>query len=257
MPNENKVEGSSDEEIQSSEEEIVQEVSEDILEESDEPVEAIETEFVETIRLDPDEVEAVSVAEEIDNVSTELGDEPVEDELDPKETIKLEEQPGIVDVSVEESEFQPSEPPIPPVPPQVSPPAPLSPADERTWAMLAHLSILLNLVTGFLGPLAALGIYLFYKDRSRYVAYQSMQSFVFQLIWWVGAGVVAGLAWLISGLLTVVIIGCCVMPIALAITLIPLAALVYGVVGAIETNQGKDFKYWLIGDWVRSTYTGN
>lgn len=212
MPNENKVEDSSEKEIQSSEEEIVEEVSEDVLKESDEPVESIETEVVETIRLDPDE---------------------------------------------DEADFQLSEPPVSPTPPQVPPPAPLSPADERTWAMLAHLSILLNLVTGFLGPLAALGIYLFYKDRSRYVAYQSMQSFVFQLIWWVGAGVVAGLAWLVSGLLTVVIIGCCVMPIALAITLIPLAALVYGVVGAVETNQGKDFKYWLVGDWVRGTYTGS
>ena len=144
---------------------------------------------------------------------------PIEDELVPKETIKLEEQPEIVDTYASKLDSQPSEPPGPPVPPQTAPPAPLSPADERTWAMLAHLSILLNLVTGFLGPLVALGIYLFYKDRSRYVAYQSMQSFVFQLIWWVGAGVVAGLAWLISGLLTIVVIGCCVMPIALAITL--------------------------------------
>jgi uncharacterized protein len=31
---------------------------------------------------------------------------------------------------------------------------------------------------------------------------------------------------------------------------------VYGVIGAIQTNQGQDFRYWLIGDWVRSTYTG-
>ena len=72
---------------------------------------------------------------------------------------------------------------------QLTEPAPpLSPEDERTWAMLAHLSVLVNLVTGFLGPVAALVIYLVYKDRSRYVAYQSMQAFVFQLIWWVGAG---------------------------------------------------------------------
>jgi hypothetical protein len=63
---------------------------------------------------------------------------------------------------------------------------PLSPSDERTWAMLAHLSVLANLITGVLGPIAALVIYLVFKDRSRYVAYQSMQSFLFQLIWWVG-----------------------------------------------------------------------
>ena len=28
--------------------------------------------------------------------------------------------------------------------------------DERTWSMLSHMSILLNLLTGFLGPVADL-----------------------------------------------------------------------------------------------------
>lgn len=131
------------------------------------------------------------------------------------------------------------------------PAEPLSSEEERTWAMLAHLTVLLNLVTGFFGPLAALLIYLIYRDRSRYVAFQSMQSFVFQMVWWVGAGALAAFAWTISSLLAVVLIGCLLMPIALLITLMPLAALVYGVIGAVETNQGRDFRYWLIGDWVR------
>lgn len=47
----------------------------------------------------------------------------------------------------------------------------MSPTDGRTWAMLRHLSVLLNLVTGLLGTLAALVIYLAFRDRSRYVAY--------------------------------------------------------------------------------------
>lgn len=135
--------------------------------------------------------------------------------------------------------------------PPRTPAEPLSPEDERTWAMLAHLSVLLNLVTGFLGPLAALLIYLVYRDRSRYVAFQSMQSFVFQLVWWVGGGILAAVAWTISGILAAILIGCLLMPIALLISLLPLAALVYGVIGAVETNQGRDFRYWLIGDWVR------
>ena len=130
---------------------------------------------------------------------------------------------------------------------------PLSPSDERTWAMLAHLSVLLNLVTGFLGPLAALIIYVVYKDRSRYVAFHSWQAFIFQLIWWVGGGILTGIAWTISGVLAAVIVGCCLMPFALLISLIPVAALVYGVIGAIQTSQGQDFEYWLIGDWARNT----
>ncbi len=144
------------------------------------------------------------------------------------------------------------------IPPYTPPlPQPLSEQDERNFAMLAHLSILLNLVTGFLGPVAALVIYFIYKDRSRYVRYHAMQSFVFQLIWWLGAGLLAGITWTISGILVVVLVGCLLMPIALVLTLIPLAALVYGVIGAIQTNEGQDFRYWLIGDWVRGELTGN
>lgn len=143
-------------------------------------------------------------------------------------------------------------------PPTVSPPPePLSESEERTFAMIAHLSILLNLVTGFLGPVAALVIYFIYKDRSRYVRYHAMQSFVFQLIWWLGAGLLAGITWTISGILAVILIGCLLMPFALVFSLIPLAALVYGVIGAIQTNERQDFRYWLIGDWVRGELTGD
>lgn len=139
-------------------------------------------------------------------------------------------------------------------PSQIGPPEPLSTSDERTWAMLAHLSVLLNLVTGFLGPVAALLIYLIFKDRSRYVAYQSMQSFVFQMVWWVGGGVLAGLAWAVSGVLTIILVGFLCMGIACLISFIPVAALVYGLVGAVQCSEGRDFRYWLIGDWVRGTY---
>lgn len=139
----------------------------------------------------------------------------------------------------------------PPTPPM--PALPLSASDERTWAMIAHLSILANLFTGFLGPVIPLVIYLVYKDRSRYLAFQSLQAFVFQLVAWVGAGILATIAWTISGVLVAAFfIGCLLMPLALIITVIPIAALIYGVIGAVQANQGQDFRYWLIGDWVRS-----
>ncbi|MGC9348240.1 MAG: DUF4870 domain-containing protein [Anaerolineae bacterium] len=131
---------------------------------------------------------------------------------------------------------------------------PLSPSDERTWAMLAHLSVLLNLVTGFLGVAAALVIYLVYKDRSRYVAYQSMQAFLFQLIFWAGGGLLIGVMWAVVGALSAVLIGLLLIPFAALLTLVfllmPLLALVYGVVGAIQTSNGEDFRYWLVGDWA-------
>ncbi len=149
----------------------------------------------------------------------------------------------------------PPTPPIPPIPTRAyAPPPPLSPGDERLLAALAHLSILLNLITGFLGVTAALLIYLIYKDRSRYVAYQALQAFLFQLVFWAGAGTIIGIMWAVVGVLSAFIIGILLVPFALIATLLlgimPLGALVYGVVGAIQCSDGQDFRYWLVGDWA-------
>jgi len=127
--------------------------------------------------------------------------------------------------------------------------SPLS-ADERTWAMLAHLTILVNIPTGSLGVVLALVIYFAYKDRSRYVSYQAMQSFLFQLIWWVGGGALTAVVWLITGVLSAILIGICCIPFALVVSIIPIAALIYGVIGAIACNRGEPFRYWLIADWI-------
>ncbi len=146
-------------------------------------------------------------------------------------------------------------------PPGAQPaPLPITASEERTWAMLAHLSVLTNLITGFLGPIAALVIYLMFRDRSRYVAYHALQSMIFQLIWWGGGGVLIGVMWAAVSILSALIVGIVLIPIACIVTpilgLMPLAALVYGTVGGIQTSQGEDFRYWLVGDWVRSTLTG-
>ena len=137
------------------------------------------------------------------------------------------------------------------------PPPPLSPAEERTWSVLAHLSILLNLVTGFAGPIAALIIYLVYKDRSRKVAYHALQALIFQLIWWYGGGLLIGAMWAIVGMLSAILIGIILIPIAIIMTLVlaalPVGAVIYGIIGAFQVNQGSDFKYWLVGDWVRGS----
>jgi hypothetical protein len=81
-----------------------------------------------------------------------------------------------------------------------------------------------------------------------------MQSFVFQLVFWLGAGVLAAILWTVSLLFSIVIVGLCLMPVAFVISLVPFAALVYGVVAAIQCSEGVNFKYWLVGDWVRGTY---
>lgn len=166
-------------------------------------------------------------------------------------------------------QYNPPPPPpfnyVPPTPPSgaggggyfapaAAPPmaAPLTPQEERTWAMLSHLSIVANLFTGFLGTAAALIIYLVFKDRSRYVARQAMQAFLFQLIFFLGGSLVMAVAWAITIPLMVVIVGICLLPLTLLLTALPLAAVGYGVYAAIETNAGKDFRYWLVGGMVEN-----
>jgi uncharacterized Tic20 family protein len=123
--------------------------------------------------------------------------------------------------------------------------------EERTWAMLAHLSVLLNLFTGFLGGIFAIIIYFIYKDRSRFVAYHAMQSFIFQAITWIGAGLIATIFITIGSVFAILIIPLlCLIPGFLILLLIP-ASLIYGVVGGVQVNNGEDFKYWQVGDWVR------
>ncbi len=77
--------------------------------------------------------------------------------------------------------------------------------DERTWSVLSHLSIFLNLFTGFLGPVASLIVY---RDRSQTVAFQALQSAIYQGAWLVI--LVAG--WTITGLLTFILVGFLLVP---------------------------------------------
>ena len=133
-----------------------------------------------------------------------------------------------------------------------SPPAqPVLESEARTWAMLAHLSVLLNLFSGFLGGVAAIVIYFIYKDRSRFVAYHAMQSFIFQSITWIGAGVIGGIFIAIGSTFGFLIIPLlCLIPGILILLLAPASA-IYGLIGGVQVNNGEDFRYWQVGDWVR------
>lgn len=118
--------------------------------------------------------------------------------------------------------------------------------------MLAHLSVLLNLVSGFLGIIVALVIYAMYRERSRYVAFQAFQAFLFQLIFWGGGTLLVAVTWLITGLLSAILIGLLLIPIACLLSLLPLGAVGYGIMAGLKANQGEDFRYWLVGDWAES-----
>lgn len=133
---------------------------------------------------------------------------------------------------------------------------PLQPSEERTLSLFAHLGIFLNLFVPMLGLVVPGVIYLAYRHRSKYVAYQSLQALVFQAVFVVGAGALAGVAWAAGAILTLVLVGLCIFPFALLLSLVPIAAGIYAIFAAIDTYNGRDFKYWMVGDWVRKTYTG-
>src|SRR4028118_2214846 len=115
----------------------------------------------------------------------------------------------------------------------------MSAQDERTWSALAHLSIFLNLVTGFLGPVAALVVWLVYRDRSSKVAFQALQSMWYQIAWLVI--LVAG--WTVTTLLMLVLIGFLLVPVMALISLVPF---VHSAYAAYRVSKDGGYRYPLI-----------
>lgn len=147
---------------------------------------------------------------------------------------------------------------------------------ERNWAALAHASAVITVgaaVGG--GGLAAvlllllpLAIYLANRGRSGYVAFHALQATVFQsaamclyLLGIVILGAATAAAWAVAGLLTVVLVGVLLYPLAIGITLLlaiwalvfPLLALAWALVGAWRTYHGRPFEYASLGDYVART----
>jgi uncharacterized protein len=135
--------------------------------------------------------------------------------------------------------------------------APMTQQDENRLAALAHASGVLNLITGVGGIAVALIIWLAYRDRSRYLAFQALQAAMFQLSVLVAVSaiaIIAAILWTIGLAMLVILIGVVIIIPAILATLIaiilPLGAAVYGVIGAVETGQGRPFRYWLVADYI-------
>jgi uncharacterized Tic20 family protein len=124
-------------------------------------------------------------------------------------------------------------------------PAATGTQEERAWSVLAHLSIFLNLVTGFLGPVAALIIWLVYRDRSSRVAFQALQSMWYQVAWLV----ILFAGWAMTFLLMLVLIGFLLVPVMALITLVPF---VHGAYAAYRTSKDGEYRYPLIADMIEA-----
>jgi uncharacterized Tic20 family protein len=108
-------------------------------------------------------------------------------------------------------------------------------ADAMQWAMIAHLSALIGLVTGmsFLGPLV---VYLVKKDEDPYIREQAAEALNFNLSVLI-YGFVLGLATVI---LLIVLVGLLLIPVLIAGAI---AWLILVIMGAVKAGRGEPFRY--------------
>lgn len=103
----------------------------------------------------------------------------------------------------------------------------LNESDERTMGMLAHI---LGGVTNFLGPLI---IWLIKKDESPFVNDQGKEALNFQITVAIGYVVLAVLSF-------IPVVGCIT---SILMMLVWVAGLVFGILGGLEANKGKAYRY--------------
>ncbi len=118
-----------------------------------------------------------------------------------------------------------------------------SAGDERAWGALAHLSIFVNLVTGFLGPVASLVIWLVYREKSREVSFHALQSMWYQVAWLI----ILVTGWAITTVLMLVLIGFVLAPFMALLTLVPF---VHSAYAAYRVGKGYEFRYPIIADMI-------
>ena len=107
------------------------------------------------------------------------------------------------------------------------PPEIPSTPDERTWAMLAHLSYLLSwLGAGPICWIAPLLIWVLKKDQSAFVEDQAREALNFQIS-----------VWLVSVVCGVTI---CLLPVTLVVLI---GAVVYSIIAGMAANRGEVYRY--------------
>jgi uncharacterized protein len=117
----------------------------------------------------------------------------------------------------------------------------MSAQDERTWSVIAHLSVLVELVG--LMPFGALLVWLLYKDRSQKVRFHALQALWYQIAW-----IVILVAYsLVSAVLSLIIIGIFMFFLLPILALIPL---IHGCYAAYKVSQGVEYRYPYIADWI-------
>ena len=101
--------------------------------------------------------------------------------------------------------------------------------DERTWAMLCHLSAFAGFIVPFGSIIGPLIIWLIKKDEMQMVNEHGKKALNFQIT--------MAIAYIICFVLMFVVIGVILLPI------VAIFAFVVVVLASIKANEGKDFNY--------------
>ena len=117
--------------------------------------------------------------------------------------------------------------------------------EERTWSVLSHLSGFLNIFTLFLGPVAALVVWLVYRDRSPKVAFNALQSAAYQGAWLA----ILGVGWALTIGLTFVLVGFLLIPAMLILTVVPFAHMGYA---AYKVGKDGGYRYPIVADLIEN-----
>ena len=124
-------------------------------------------------------------------------------------------------------------------------PAAMGTREERTWSVLSHLSGFLNIFTLFLGPVAALVVWLVYRDRSPKVAFNALQSAAYQGAWLA----ILGVGWALTIGLTFVLVGFLLIPAMLILTVVPFAHMGYA---AYKVGKDGEYRYPIVADLIEN-----
>ncbi len=137
--------------------------------------------------------------------------------------------------------------------------------NDKIMAALGHISVLLPLI----GLIAPIIIWTTQKEKSKYVSFQALQAIAYQLIM-IFAYFIAMGCYMLSFFSTFLTIpfsnetqNPSASPLFMIGFMIPFLIfgaifiggaifVLYGIIGAVLTIQGKDFRYFIIGDRVAS-----
>lgn len=115
----------------------------------------------------------------------------------------------------------------------------MSPSDEKTWSIVAHLSVLV-------APIGALIIWLVFKDKSQKVNFHALQALWYQIAW-----IVIFIAYfVVASILSVVTLGIAAVILFPLMAVLPIVPVAHGCYGAYKVSQGEDFRYPYIADRI-------